>query len=374
MPPEHAPLIGHGHETHLFSGLESILSLCKPRKKKEERRSNRGGTPHTAKANYSGTGENSVIRTLGKEKETAGWGTAGVTPPPSSRPTPEQQYALAKVQSISSLDGSDDSKVAIYKDQPERYSYPASYKWQPTLHILAGCYPPETFLLMFLSNWLENPWGGQQQRVLAIKGKTPGSKPRDLSISWAFLPLTHLAAARKHYLRGYKLNIYVLSDPPRQRYSTRESQPRKLDSCVQTCISKVRPCLHVERVYEGEVERGMSVRKKARSCIVGLDDGRVDSEGGDATKCTLRYNGWVLNPSESITPPKPSQAIGTGSAEIKISHDECMIVRVQFGRPRETKMTILRLSIDSPFSLEPTAYATGTNGQVLETNNLTLSC
>jgi hypothetical protein len=29
MPPEHAPLIGHGHETHLFSGLESILSLCK---------------------------------------------------------------------------------------------------------------------------------------------------------------------------------------------------------------------------------------------------------------------------------------------------------------------------------------------------------
>jgi hypothetical protein len=32
-------------------------------------------------------------------------------------------------------------------------------------------------------------WGGQQRRVLAIEGKTPGSKPRDLSISWAFFCL-----------------------------------------------------------------------------------------------------------------------------------------------------------------------------------------
>ena len=31
-----------------------------------------------------------------------------------------------------------------------------------------------------------HPWGGQQRRVLAIKGKTPGSKPRDLFFSWAF--------------------------------------------------------------------------------------------------------------------------------------------------------------------------------------------
>ncbi|KAH9963327.1 hypothetical protein BC827DRAFT_1194928 [Russula dissimulans] len=30
------------------------------------------------------------------------------------------------------------------------------------------------------------PWGWQQPRALAIKGKTPGSKPRDLSFSGPF--------------------------------------------------------------------------------------------------------------------------------------------------------------------------------------------
>ena len=33
------------------------------------------------------------------------------------------------------------------------------------------------------------PWGGQRRRVLAIEGKTPGSKPPDLFLVWAFLPL-----------------------------------------------------------------------------------------------------------------------------------------------------------------------------------------
>ena len=37
--------------------------------------------------------------------------------------------------------------------------------------------------------YMQNSWGGQQRRVLAIKGKTPGSKPEDLFMSWAFLPL-----------------------------------------------------------------------------------------------------------------------------------------------------------------------------------------
>ena len=38
-------------------------------------------------------------------------------------------------------------------------------------------------------------WGGQQRRIPAIEGKTPGSKPRDLSMSWA-LGLLPLASSR----------------------------------------------------------------------------------------------------------------------------------------------------------------------------------
>jgi hypothetical protein len=54
--------------------------------------------------------------------------------------------------------------------------------------------------------------------------------------------------------------ICFLSDPPRQRYSAREVQLGKLDSCVQTrsCrIGKVRPCAHAlsrrVRSREGDI-------------------------------------------------------------------------------------------------------------------------
>jgi len=43
--------------------------------------------------------------------------------------------------------------------------------------------PTETYIIILQS---KIPWGWQRRRVLAIKGKTPGSKPRDLSHDWAF--------------------------------------------------------------------------------------------------------------------------------------------------------------------------------------------
>ena len=49
---------------------------------------------------------------------------------------------------------------------------------------------PGVFIYIF------NPWGRQQRSVLAIKGKTPGSKPRDLSIRWAF--------SASYVLKGYE--------------------------------------------------------------------------------------------------------------------------------------------------------------------------
>ena len=36
---------------------------------------------------------------------------------------------------------------------------------------------------------MQNSWGGQQRRVLAIKGKTPGSKPGTFLWVGLFLPL-----------------------------------------------------------------------------------------------------------------------------------------------------------------------------------------
>jgi hypothetical protein len=75
-----------------------------------------------------------------------------------------------------------------------------------------------------------------------------------------------LAAARKErYLSYTATYIYFLSDPPRQRYSTREFQPRRLDSCVQTrsCrIGKACPCLRVlNESTRAMSSRGMTVRK-----------------------------------------------------------------------------------------------------------------
>ncbi len=79
------------------------------------------------------------------------------------------------------------------------------------------------------------PWCGRQRCVPAIKGKTPGSKPRDLSMSWAFSASCILegyecqSPSNSSELPGYldaslppsKNSIYVhpfsFSDPPRQR-------------------------------------------------------------------------------------------------------------------------------------------------------------
>jgi len=63
-------------------------------------------------------------------------------------------------------------------------------------------------------------------------------------------------------------HIYFLSDPPRQRYSTRDSQPRKLDSCMQTrnCRSKARPCLHVLKSTRA-MSRGGCLSGKVRVSI-----------------------------------------------------------------------------------------------------------
>ena len=83
--------------------------------------------------------------------------------------------------------------------------------------------------------------GKQEMRVPAIKGKTPGSKPRDLSISWAFCLLRplgvrvpvpcqlvrtprvsgHVPAAPKYY--SIYASSLLFSNPPRRRYSARES-------------------------------------------------------------------------------------------------------------------------------------------------------
>ena len=68
------------------------------------------------------------------------------------------------------------------------------------------------------------PWGGQQRRVLAIQGKTPGSKPPTFFLVWAFFCLLRrrgvrvpvpqqlvrtprasgrVAASPRHYLRTF---------------------------------------------------------------------------------------------------------------------------------------------------------------------------
>ena len=97
---------------------------------------------------------------------------------------------------------------------------------------------------------------GQQRRIPAIEGKTPGSKPRDLSMSWAFASCVLEGYERQSpgdssKLPGYldssllperrkkKHSIYTtthirfLSNPPQQRYYTaREFQQWRQDTCV----------------------------------------------------------------------------------------------------------------------------------------------
>ena len=154
------------------------------------------------------------------------------------------------------------------------------------------------------------PWCGRQRCVPAIKGKTPGSKPRDLSMSWAFsascilegyecqspgnsselpgyLDTSPLPSKKQYLLHGYARPC-PFSDPPRQRYSAR-AQPWDLDSCVQTrsCrIGKVRPSAHVSRRGRSR-EEDICVEKYALVSTPAtllsttmLDKDRGGSEGG----------------------------------------------------------------------------------------------
>jgi hypothetical protein len=145
-----------------------------------------------------------------------------------------------------------------------------------------------------------NQWGWQQRSVLAIKGKTPGSKPRTF-LWWAFFCLLrprgvrapvpwrlvrtprvsrHFAASRKHklqtttsYLRSAQSLIF----------------PTPLDSGIPlvtgtTCVQKGgapqgRPC--GRSVNEGAVERGTMTAVCKTTTRTGtlfptpLDDGTV---------------------------------------------------------------------------------------------------
>jgi hypothetical protein len=115
------------------------------------------------------------------------------------------------------------------------------------------------------------------------------------------------------------VHIHFLSDPPRQRYSTRESTTEtRLLHADKELSSKDRPCLHVlsqrGRCREGDVceekyalvstpatllpkppstntrtfsryMRHLRVETRSRMVCNWLDDGRVDSEG-NATRCS----------------------------------------------------------------------------------------
>ena len=66
-------------------------------------------------------------------------------------------------------------------------------------------------------------------------------------------------------------HIRFLSDPPRPRYSARELQPWKLDSCVQTrsCrIGKARPCSYVLNKSTRAKSRGGYLCGEVRVCSI----------------------------------------------------------------------------------------------------------
>ena len=127
-------------------------------------------------------------------------------------------------------------------------------------------------------------WGGQQRRIPAIEGKTPGSKPRDLSMSWAFASCVLEGYERQSpgdssKLPGYldssllpekkKNSIYTatqisfLSIPPQQRYYTaREFQQWRQDSCVQTRSCRTSNVVHAPMCrmsQRGRGQEGISV-------------------------------------------------------------------------------------------------------------------
>ena len=114
-----------------------------------------------------------------------------------------------------------------------------------------------------------NRVGGQQRRVPAIEGKTPGSKPRDLSMRWAFFCLLRprgvrvpvpwqlvrtprvsglVAAAPKPAIYT-TTHIYYSFRPPSTTLFLSRVQPWKLDSCMQTRICRINKVVHVSMCW-----------------------------------------------------------------------------------------------------------------------------